>query len=78
MLVGVVSRNDPALAARALARSDLAIVPDALFPIVTGWGAKSELIARVIDEWNVSADAVVFVDDSPLDIGEAVAALPGR
>ncbi len=77
VLVGVVSRNDAALAARALARSDLAIVADALFPIRTGWGAKSELIACVIDAWNVSADAVVFVDDSPLDIGEAVAVLPG-
>ena len=31
----------------------------------------------MIDAWNVSADAVVFVDDSPLDIGEAVAVLPG-
>ena len=72
-----MSRNDPALAARALARSDLAIAADALFPIRTGWGAKSELIAAVIDTWNVSADAVVFVDDSPLDIGEAVAVLPG-
>lgn len=77
VLVGVVSRNDPVLAARALARSDLAITADVLFPIRTGWGAKSELIAAVIDTWNVSADAVVFVDDSPLEIGEAVAVLPG-
>ena len=77
VLVGVVSRNDPALAARALARSDLAIDADVLFPVRTGWGAKSELIAGVIDAWNVSADAVVFVDDSPLDLGEAVAVLPG-
>jgi FkbH-like protein len=77
VLLGVASRNDPRLAADALARPDLVISPDALYPVEASWGPKSDSIRRILDVWNVSADAVVFVDDDPLARDEAAATLPG-
>ena len=77
VLLGVASRNDPGLAAGALARPDLVISPDALYPVEASWGPKSDAIRRILEVWNVAADAVVFVDDDPLARDEAAAALPG-
>jgi FkbH-like protein len=77
VLIGVASRNDPHLVAQVLARRDLLIAPDAIFPVEAHWGAKSQSIRRILDTWNVAADAVVFVDDSPLELDQARAALPG-
>jgi FkbH-like protein len=77
VLIGVASRNDPGLVAEALARRDLLISRDALYPVEAGWGDKSRSIRRILDTWNVGADAVVFVDDSPLERDEAAERLPG-
>jgi FkbH-like protein len=77
VLIGVASRNDPALVAEALGRRDLLIPRDALFPVEAGWGDKSQSIGRILETWNVSADAVVFVDDSPLERDEAADRAPG-
>ncbi len=77
VLIAVASRNDPALVAQALARPDLLIAPDAMFPVEADWGPKSVSIGRILKTWNVAADAVVFVDDSPLELDEAAAAFPG-
>ena len=77
VLLGVASRNDPGLAAEALARSDLVISPDALYPVEASWGPKSDSIRRILEVWNVAADAAVFVDDDPLARDEAATALPG-
>jgi FkbH-like protein len=77
VLIGVATRNDPDVAVAALSRADLLIDPRVVYPVTAGWGPKSVSIERILDVWNVSADAVVYVDDSPLDLAEAVAALPG-
>ena len=77
VLVGVASRNDPGLVAEALARPDLVVSPDALYPVQASWGPKSDSIRRILEVWNVAPDAVVFVDDDPLARDEAAAALPG-
>jgi FkbH-like protein len=77
VLIGVASRNDPDLVAAALAREDLLIGPDALYPVEVTWGAKSHSIRRILETWNIAADAVVFIDDSPLEREEARERLPG-
>ena len=77
VLVGVASKNDPAVVKRAFARSDLLISPDDIFPCETGWGRKSESIERILKSWNISADAVVFIDDSPMEVAEIRCAFPG-
>ena len=77
VLLAVASKNDPALVEEAFARADLAVAPSAFFPVEAHWNAKSESIARILEAWNIAADAVVFVDDSPLELAEVEAAHPG-
>jgi FkbH-like protein len=77
VLIGVASRNDPELVAEALARPDLLIGHDELYPVEVTWGAKSRAICRILETWNLTADAVVFIDDSPLERDEARERLPG-
>ena len=76
VLVGVASKNDPAIVAQALARPDLLLQGDDLFPVEAGWGPKSEAVARILKVWNIGADSVVFIDDSPMEIEEVRRAHP--
>jgi FkbH-like protein len=76
VLVGVVSKNDPAIVAQALARPDLLVRGDDLFPLDVSWGPKSEAVARILKAWNIGADSVVFIDDSPMEIEEVRRAHP--
>src|SRR5260370_12358922 len=47
-----------------------------MFPIEIHWGAKSGSVERILKAWNIGADAVVFVDDSPLELAEVGATFP--
>ncbi|MBV8071529.1 MAG: HAD-IIIC family phosphatase [Acidobacteriaceae bacterium] len=75
-LIGVASKNDPALVEEAFRREDLLVTKDRIFPLEVHWNAKSQSVARILRAWNISADAVVFVDDSPMEIAEVKAAFP--
>lgn len=77
VLLAVASKNDPALVEEAFARDDLAVAPSAFFPVEAHWKPKSQSVARILETWNIAADAVVFVDDSPLELAEVQAAHPG-
>ena len=77
VLVGIASKNDPAVAAEALKRSDLLCAADKIFPVEVHWAPKSESVERILKTWNISADAVAFVDDTPLELGEVELAHPG-
>lgn len=70
VLIAVTSKNDPTLVEQALNREDLILPPDRLFPIEVHWGSKSESIKRILKAWNIGADSVVFVDDSPMELAE--------
>ena len=76
-LIGVASKNDPAVVAKAFERKDLLLRFDQVFPIEVHWNAKSGSVARILEAWNVSADSVIFVDDSPMELAEVAAAHPG-
>jgi FkbH-like protein len=76
-LVGIASRNDPAVAAKALEREDLLLRPEQVVPVEAHWNAKSGSVGRILEAWNVSADSVIFVDDSPMELAEVAAAHPG-
>ncbi|APR83772.1 Hypothetical protein A7982_09121 [Minicystis rosea] len=76
VLLAIASKNERAVVDAALARADLAVDPTQIFPIEAHWGPKSESVARILRAWNVGADSVVFVDDSPLEIAEVQAAFP--
>ncbi len=77
ILVGIASKNDPRVVAEVLKRSDLLIAPSKIFPVEVHWAAKSESVSRILQTWNISADAVAFIDDTPLELAEVAAAHPG-
>jgi FkbH-like protein len=77
ILIGVASKNDPALVEEAFRLRKTAMVRDRIFPLVANWGPKSESVRKIIETWNIGADSVVFVDDSPLELAEVKAAYPG-
>lgn len=76
VLVAIASKNDPAVVAEALRREDLLVPSESVFPVHASWGAKSAAVAAILEAWNVGADSVVFVDDSPLEIAEVQARFP--
>jgi len=76
VLVGVASKNDPAVADRALSRRDMLLPKECVFPIEVNWNAKSKSAGRILKAWNIAADSVVFVDDSAMEVAEVKAVWP--
>jgi len=76
VLVAIASKNERAVVEEALARSDLLVDPAQIFPIEAHWGPKSESVRRILTAWNIGADSVVFIDDSPMELAEVRAAFP--
>ena len=76
VLLAVASKNDPVLADQTLERSDLILSKKSVYPIECNWSKKSESVERILAVWNISSDAVVFVDDSPMEVAEVQAAFP--
>ncbi len=77
VLIGVASKNDPATVQRAFERDDLLLRADRIFPMEVHWGPKSGSVERILRAWNIGADSVVFVDDSPAELAEVATAHPG-
>jgi FkbH-like protein len=77
ILIGIASKNDSALVEEAFLIGKPILPRERIFPLEINWGAKSESVSRILRTWNVAADSVVFVDDSPLDLAEVKAAHPG-
>ncbi len=76
VLVAVASKNDAALVEEAFRTRNLLLPQQQVFPIEANWGPKSQSVGRILQAWNIAADAVVFVDDSPLELAEVQAAHP--
>jgi FkbH-like protein len=76
VLVGVASKNEAALVQEAFQRTDLLLKESSIFPLEANWGPKSESVERILKAWNVGADAIVFVDDSPMEVAEVQARFP--
>jgi FkbH-like protein len=77
VLVAVASKNDAALVNEAFQRADILLKPSHVFPIEANWGVKSDGIGRILKTWNIAADSVVFVDDSPMELAEVAEKYPG-
>jgi FkbH-like protein len=70
VLVAVASKNDPMLVHSALERPDMLLRADSIFPVEAHWKPKSESVAQILRAWNVSADSVLFIDDSAMELAE--------
>jgi HAD superfamily phosphatase (TIGR01681 family) len=76
VLIGVASKNDAALVQQAFDRKDLLLKKDKVFPFEVHWHRKSDSVQRILKSWNISPEAVVFIDDSPMEAAEVKAAFP--
>jgi FkbH-like protein len=76
ILIGVASKNDAALVQDAFLRKDLLLKKDSVFPFEVHWHRKSESVQRILKSWNIGPEAVVFIDDSPMEAAEVKAAFP--
>ena len=77
VLIAVASKNDFTLVQEVFSRPDIRLRPRSVFPIEACWSPKSQSVARILKTWNIGADAVVFVDDSLLELAEVQAAHAG-
>lgn len=77
VFIGVASKNEMSTVAAALARKDFFLKAKSLFPVAANWGPKSASVANILSTWNIGADSVVFVDDSPMELEEVRRAFPG-
>lgn len=75
-LLAVASKNDMANVERAFERPDLVVPKDRIFPMEVHWGPKSGSVSRILEQWNIGADSVVFIDDNPAELGEVKQAHP--
>jgi FkbH-like protein len=76
VLVGAASKNSADVVEEALQRDDLVLPRNSLFPVEADWGRKSESVSRILKLWNIGADSVVFIDDSPMELAEVKAEHP--
>ena len=76
VLLAIASKNEPANVQAAFARPDIRVPLDAFFPVEVHWTPKSGSVSRILEAWNIGADAVVFLDDSPAELGEVQATHP--
>jgi len=70
VLIAVASKNDPSVVKQAFDRADLILSRERVYPVESGWGPKSQAVARILQKWNIGGDSVVFVDDSPMELAE--------
>ncbi len=75
-LIAVASKNEPATVERTFERPDIVLTKDRVFPMEVHWGPKSGSVSRILKKWNIGADAVVFIDDNPAELGEVKQAHP--
>ncbi len=75
-LLAIASKNQKTNALAALERPDLLISKEMFYPIETGWNPKSEMVAHILETWNIDASDVVFVDDTPMELEEVKRRFP--
>lgn len=76
VLIGVASKNNPAVVTPAFERSDILLSMQDVYPLELHWSQKSESVRRILLCWNIDPESVVFVDDNPMEIAEVQAAFP--
>ncbi len=76
VLIAGASKNEPASVDEAFQREDLILPRDSLSMLEVSWSSKAQAVSRILSVWNIGADSVVFVDDSPLELAEVKSAHP--
>jgi FkbH-like protein len=76
VLVAVASKNEPEVVRQVFARPGMCLPAASVFPFQVHWNPKSQSVEAILKAWNIGADSVVFIDDSPMEAAEVAAAFP--
>ena len=76
VLLAVASRNDEDLARAPFRLPGSVLREDDFVAVCAGYGAKSARISELAQQLALGLDAVVFVDDNPVELAEVAGALP--
>ena len=76
VLLAVASKNDASRVEEIFQKRPMPLKRESFFPLMANWGAKSLSIRAILDAWNIHADSVAFIDDSPLEIEEVRSRIP--
>jgi FkbH-like protein len=76
VLLAAVSRNSPEVALGPLRTGRMTVREDDFVSVVASYHAKSAQIRELARQLNLGLDAVVFVDDNPVELEEVSRELP--
>ena len=76
VLIAGASKNEPVSVEEAFRREDLILPKQSISALEVSWGSKAQAVSQILALWNISAESVVFVDDSPLELAEVNSAHP--
>lgn len=76
VLLAVASKNDASRVEEIFQKRPMPLKRESFFPLMANWGAKSLSIRSILEAWNIHADSVAFIDDSPLEIEEVRSRIP--
>lgn len=71
------SRNPPAVTSVLTENPDVVLKPDDFAALEVSFAPKSESIRRISEDLGFGPEYMVFLDDSPFELAEALAAHPG-
>ncbi len=77
VLLTVNSKNDEENALAGLNRPDSVLKPEDFIVLKANWENKDRNIVEIASELNIGTDALVFVDDNPVERGIVSAQVPG-
>jgi FkbH-like protein len=76
VLLAAVSRNDSEVALAPFRTGRMVLAEENFVAIVASWSAKSAQLLELARELNLATDALVFVDDNPIELAEVELELP--
>ena len=76
VLIAIASKNEASSGEGGPRTRGSSDFEDSIFPVEAHWSRKSESIGRILKVWNIAADSVVFLDDSPMEVAEVKSAFP--
>lgn len=76
-LICVATKNNEEDVRAVFERRDMPLRWEHLTRVCAGWGPKSESIRTLAGELSLGLDSFVFIDDSPLECEQVLAACPG-
>ncbi|MGW6913939.1 HAD-IIIC family phosphatase [Kitasatospora sp. NPDC054939] len=70
VMLAVASKNDDAVAREAIAtHPEMVLRPESFVAVHANWGPKPDSVRALSAELNIGTDAMVFVDDNPVERG---------